>query len=305
MILIITHKTDFTVDFVIDKLNKRNISYRRFNCEDVLEYDCSIRFGNTFDYSILGNNNYDSVWFRRTKLPDTINLQKEEQVYVLSEIDSLFKNIFSSINTSKWLSHPRFVYEAENKILQLKVAQKIGFKIPKTIITNSKNELKHFISECNNDVIIKPISQAKIQYNEGAKFIFTNKLEEQVLANIDSYDLTPCIYQQNIKKDYELRVTVVNGAVFSAVVFSQKDKETINDWRKKNLKFYPIEIPKKLQEMCNSLLDQLNLKFGAIDLIKTPEDEYIFLEINPNGQWAWIEAQTGLKISEAIMEYLL
>ena len=56
--------------------------------------------------------------------------------------------------------------------------------------------------------------------------------------------------------------------------------------------------------MCIRLLKELNLQFGAIDMIKTPDGSYIFLEINPNGQWAWIETQTGLQISDAIINFL-
>jgi glutathione synthase/RimK-type ligase-like ATP-grasp enzyme len=37
------------------------------------------------------------------------------------------------------------------------------------------------------------------------------------------------------------------------------------------------------------LVKKLGLEFGALDLIVTPDNEYVFVEINPNGQWAWIQ----------------
>ncbi|MBO7611919.1 MAG: hypothetical protein J6T23_06905 [Elusimicrobia bacterium] len=305
MILIITHKTDFTVDFVINKLNKQKIKYKRFNCEDILKNDCSLNFNNAYSYSILGETKYQSVWFRRTKLPEISNLRKEEKIYVLNETDYLIKNMISSLPVKKWLSHPNYVYRAENKLLQLQEALKIGFKIPATLVTNSHEELKKFIKTYNNNIIVKPFSYSKIDYCEGTKFLFTNKVPFNIISNIDSYDLTPCIYQQNITKKYEIRVTVVNNKVFAAAIYSQKDKDTKNDWRRKNLQFYKIDLPKTIEFKCISLVKKLNLKFGAIDLIKTKKGEYIFLEINPNGQWAWIEAQTGLQISDAIIKYLI
>lgn len=304
MILIITHKTDFTADFVINKLNQRGIAYKRLNCEDIFKNDYTIKLNSDFTYSILGEQKYKSVWFRRTKLPEIKGLKREEQLYILNETESLFENIFSSLNAN-WLSSPSAVYEAENKILQLKTAIKIGFNIPQTLVTNSKRELKQFYSDCNRDIILKPISQTRIQYNEGSAFIFTNPVPENFIANIESYDLTPCIYQKNISKEYELRVTVVGDLVFAAAVYSQADEETKNDWRKKKLKFQPVEIPKDIQQKCITLLQELDLKFGAIDLIKMPNGEYVFLEINPNGQWAWIETQTGQKISDAIINHLI
>lgn len=303
MILIITHKTDFTADFVINKLNQRGISYKRLNCEDIFKNDFYFNLDTNFIYSILGQQNYKSIWFRRTKLPEIKGLKKEEQYYILNETESLFENIFSSIS-SRWLSSPTSIYKSENKLLQLKTAIKIGFKIPKTLITNSKKELQQFYNNCNQSIILKPISQTKIQYNEGNEFIFTNPIPEKYIKDIESYDLTPCIYQENIPKEYELRITVVDNAVFSAVIYSQEDEETKNDWRKKKLKFDKIEIPEEVKNKCIELLNELDLKFGAIDMIKTPNGEYVFLEINPNGQWAWIETQTGLKISDAIINYL-
>jgi glutathione synthase/RimK-type ligase-like ATP-grasp enzyme len=48
----------------------------------------------------------------------------------------------------------------------------------------------------------------------------------------------------------------------------------------------------------------LEFKFGAIDLIKHPNGEYYFWENNPNGQWAWIEMDTGMLISQAIIKFL-
>lgn len=303
MILIITHKTDFTADFVINKLNQRNISYRRLNCEDLFQSAFAIKFNGKLEYSILNEYDYTSVWFRRTKLPEIENLSGEELLYVLNETDSFFKNLFSLL-PAKWLSQPSAVYNAENKLFQLKTAQQIGFKIPKTIITNSKDELRKFYKENNENIIIKPISQTRIQYKESAEFIFTNPVPKNLIDEIEKYDLTPCIFQQNIPKEYEVRTTVVAKDVFSAAVYSQEDSATKTDWRKKKLKFVETKLPNEVEQLCVQLLKKLNLEFGAIDLIKTPEGEYVFLEINPNGQWAWIENQTGQKISESIINFL-
>jgi len=53
------------------------------------------------------------------------------------------------------------------------------------------------------------------------------------------------------------------------------------------------------------LVARLGLRFGAIDIIVTPDDRYVFLEINPNGQWLWIEEETGLPIRDAICTELM
>lgn len=303
MILIITHKQDYTVDFVVNKLNQRGIEYKRLNCEDLPNKKYCFDSENDFSFKFELENEFHSVWFRRTKLPIINDLGFEERNYILTEYDSLLKNIFSAVE-AKWLSKPLHVYNAENKILQLRKARQVGFLIPKTIVTNDIKEIIDFYSRNNRDIIIKPLAQTRVNYKNESAFIFTNKVDEDLIDNLGNYDITPCIFQQNIKKDYEIRVTVIDKKVFASSVYSQSNEKTKMDWRKENLEFNPIDLPKDIENKCIKLLNALNLKFGAIDLIKTPDDKFIFLEINPKGQWAWIEMQTDQQISDEIIKFL-
>jgi glutathione synthase/RimK-type ligase-like ATP-grasp enzyme len=301
-ILIITHKEDYTSDFVINKLNQRNIKYKRFNCEDIINKNYKI--DNNFKLEFDGETNFGSVWFRRTKLPNIEYQNPTERAYLLSEYESLLKNLFSTID-AKWLSNPFCIYQAENKLYQLKVAKNLGFKTPNTLVTNSKEDLKTFYFNNSKNVVIKPLSQSRINNSNETEYIFTNILKEQHIEELDKFDLTPCIFQEKIEKSIELRVTVVGENVFTAGVNSQILEATKTDWRKEKLEFYTEEIPNEIKEKCIALVKILNLRFGAIDLIKDKEGNYIFLEINPNGQWAWIENETGLEISDSIINELL
>lgn len=304
MILIITHKEDFTADFVIEKLNEQNIKYFRLNCEDLNQYNYLFNSSNNFNFSINGFSEFKSVWFRRTKLPEIETKDQGQKLYLLADYESLFDNLFNLINSDKWLSHPTYIYKAENKLYQLQKAKKIGFDIPNTMVTNNHSQLSEFALNNSNEIIIKPIRQGRIQLSDGVKTIFTNKVTSEVLENLTEYDLTPCIVQNNISKEYELRITVVADKVFSARINSQENKNTQTDWRKEKNPFFEYDLPKNVENKCIQLLKELNISFGAIDLIKDKNGNYIFLEINPNGQWAWIEMETGLKISQAIINYL-
>lgn len=303
MILIITHKLDFTADFLVNILNERNIAYRRFNCEDILTTDCTFNFNPDFSYSFLGETNFNSVWFRRTMLPHIKLHSTAHQKYIINEIDSFLKNIFSVID-AKWVSNPNAVYHAENKLFQLRTASRLGFKIPETLITTTKQKVVDFY-ETYREVIVKPISQTRVNSDENPEFIFTNKLSYQHIKEIELFDLTPCLFQREVKKHVELRVTVVKDKTFAAQVNSQGDEETLTDWRKKKLAFTVFELPNDIHKLCVYLVRELNLLFGAIDLILSPDGTYTFLEINPNGQWVWIETETGLKISDAIINELM
>jgi len=301
MILIITHKEDYTSDFLINKLNAKKIKYVRWNCEDII--NCNYQVDNNINFTFEGSNNFKAVWFRRTKLPNIENISYSEKIYLLNEYDNLLKNLFCTIN-AKWVSNPFSIYQAENKLYQLKIANSLGFKIPNTLVTNSKKELLEFYKNNSKSLIIKPLSQSKIISNNEIEYIFTNILKDEHILEIEKYDLTPCIYQEKIEKTIELRVTVVGEEIFIAGINSQVSEITKTDWRKGKLDFYIEELPKELKKKCISLVKSLNLKFGAIDLIKDKNGDYIFLEINPNGQWAWIENETGMKISDAIINEL-
>src|SRR5207249_3343457 len=112
--------------------------------------------------------------------------------------------------------------------------------------------------------------------------------------NLEKYSLTPSIFQEYIEKEYELRITVVGEKVFAAKVDSQKQDETKIDWRKHKTLFQQYSLPKEISDKCVELTQKLNLSFGAIDIIRNKEGQYTFLEINPNGQWAWLDIEVGL-----------
>ncbi|HXU28068.1 MAG TPA: hypothetical protein VN698_12630 [Bacteroidia bacterium] len=306
MILIITHKSDYTADYLINKLNENSISYYRLNCEDIPKTNYSLTYSKKFNLELKGITNFHSVWFRRTKLPDLDDIKDlQERAYIINEFDALLTNFYYTIKADKWLSFPENIYKAENKVYQLKIASTIGFKIPDTLVTNNIIELQAFCKRCNYDVIIKPLSHGRIAYEEETKLIYTNKLKKEHIENLNSFSLTPSIFQKNIEKEYEIRVTMVGNKVFSAKVNSQENEETKIDWRRKKLTFSSYILPHNIEVLCIDLLKKLDISFGAIDLIKSIDGEYYFLEINPNGQWAWIEIDTKAKISDAIIDYLL
>jgi glutathione synthase/RimK-type ligase-like ATP-grasp enzyme len=302
MILIITHKEDYTSDFLIDKLNNKGIKYKRLNCEDI--YKTSYSIDNNLNFIFDNERSFKSVWFRRTKLPPFENAKFEDRIYLQNEYETLLKNLLSVMDT-KWLSEPGAIYRAENKLLQLKLARKIGFNTPKTLVTNSKIELKKFYEENNQDIIIKPLGISRIFKDDSLSFLFTNSVKKEHIDAIENFDLTPCLFQNRIEKELELRITVVGENIFSAGVDSQSNIKTQLDWRKSQLQFFQYKIPKDISDKCIEMVKKLNLKFGAIDLIKDKNGNYIFLEINPNGQWAWIETQTQLPISDAIINELI
>lgn len=303
MILIITHKEDYTADFVINKLNNLNYPYFRFNCEDLLTYNITI-YPKGLRTVINNIHQFKSVWYRRTKLPFIKAENEAERLYLLGEVDIFMQNIFGVID-AKWLSNPISVNAAENKLLQLSNALKVGFNTPKTLISTDKKELLLF-AKSNKKTVAKPIGRGRINYTDkSSKLIFTNILPDSIIDNLDEFCIAPAIFQEYIEKDYELRVTVVGNLIFAARVNSQTDETSMVDWRRKKLKFEKYDLPVDISNKCLKLLGLLKISFGAFDLIKATDGLYYFLEVNPNGQWVWIEKETGMPISDAIINFLI
>lgn len=184
------------------------------------------------------------------------------------------------------------------------LASEIGFNVPQAVITNDIASVREVVQA--GPAIGKPLRQALIN-GEQERVIFTTRLEDLRDSDEDAISLAPFIAQTEIKKQYDVRVTVVGSQLFATAIRSQEYEETTVDWRqgsRSDLKHERIEPPSEVEEQCTVLMKHLNLRYGAIDLVCDQQGKLWFLEISPNGQWAWIENLTGYPIAAAIVDEL-
>ncbi|MDQ0214938.1 glutathione synthase/RimK-type ligase-like ATP-grasp enzyme [Oikeobacillus pervagus] len=316
-VLIITNKDDVTVDFVVKELQKRNLAYYRLNTEDIPnKVNISFDFDNNrFEildkvkkqrYSLL---NFNSVYYRRPQLNNFDFIEKlsnYEINYLKSELNFILEGIYKLLEDKYWLNNVYRIREAENKIYQLQLAKEVGFCIPNSLISNQYNILVNFYEKNDNNCIIKPIKSGYMLNDKGSKAIFTTKVEENIFNNPVRVESFPLYLQRNIPKKFDIRVTVIGERVFAAEIHSQINEDSSIDWRRglKPLEHYEHILPIEIKRKCIELTHKLKLNYSAIDLIYTGEDEYIFLEINPNGQWAWIEKRLHFPLSREIVNLL-
>ena len=138
--------------------------------------------------------------------------------------------------------------------------------------------------------------------------IFTSSISADDLEILNNVNVCPTYLQSQIDKLADIRVTVVGEQVFPAIIYSQEFPETVIDWRRGEnvkLRHEKTQIPLNLERKCIELIKRLNLHFGAIDFILEKGNRFVFLEINPNGQWGWIEKRLGYDISGALVNLLL
>src|SRR5262249_32165030 len=132
------------------------------------------------------------------------------------------------------------------------------------------------------------------------------------LLRTDELDLlhlvrhAPVIFQQYVPAVYDLRVTIVGSSVFPAAIHSQDTAYPV-DCRIDiaHARIDPVELPVELEKQLLELTRRLGLVYGAVDLRLTPDGPYVFLEINPAGQFLYIEAATGQPIAAAMAAELV
>lgn len=313
MILVLTNKEDLTVDYVIDALLSRGENFLRINTEDLPNKVTFTDFiepsGNHTTVKINDDqiklSDISSVYFRRPGIPeaDEREIDDDYRDYINQEWNEILTTFYTLIDAT-WINHPYQLIRAENKPHQLRLAKSVGFTIPGTLISNCYDDLIDFYRDYGQFVIKSFHSSLLIDGTE-QEVAFTNRIKDVDNIDPDSLHLAPVICQEFIEKDFDLRVTVVGDNTFSTLIDSQEIPEARVDWRagEEALNHEEYSLPNELARKCASLVNKLGLKFGAIDLA-VKDGNYYFLEINPNGQWAWLEERLDHNISAEIASLL-
>ncbi len=258
----------------------------------------------------LDSRSIRSVWYRRIRravCPGGVDSLLHQ--YVSNETVWALNGTLNILNHDKvkWLNSPRFIALAENKVFQLSLAKQIGFVIPQTLISSSSEDIITF-SKRYKSTIVKPVRSGYIETKEGAFAAYTRRLTEEDIESLRTNVLpAPLIVQEEIKKKYDIRVTVIGNDLFAARIHSQGDPSAIVDWRRTenpDLKHTKVLLPNSIRNKCLKIHKALNLEYSAIDFVETKDGRFIFLEVNPGGQWLWIENQLNYPITLRIAEYL-
>jgi glutathione synthase/RimK-type ligase-like ATP-grasp enzyme len=317
LIIILTNKRDYTADFAILRMKDMGVDFQRCNFEDfpqriAISWQANEeRFGGYIEFpnhKKVFAEDIRSVWYRRPVLPvpnEAITDPGLREFAMLESSDAI-NGFFRSLDCF-WMSDPEAIRRAEFKLPQLRMAAELGFRIPDTLVTSSAAEAKEFFEVNNGEVIIKPVRAGRLKEDSNFKLIFTTALKKSDLSHLELVKDTPCLFQARIPKLLEVRVTVIGEEIFAVEIHSQDHPQTQVDWRKpeiRNVRHAAHALDLNVKNLCLALTRKMGLAFGAIDLVLTPDLEYIFLEINPNGQWAWLEELTGLPMAAALVERL-
>ncbi len=331
-IVIATDIHDFTADSIIPLLEERVDNVVRFNFSSAamdMVYASEIGSDSSQTSIYIENSNrhintgdIKSIWWRKPEhiiFPE--DFEDNHLQFARKEIFQYISGVFQSADAF-WISNPDKIFSASRKVEQLKRAKKFGFSIPETLFTTSIDSLVPFYNRFNGKIIYKVMSGPflGLSPNDRARMVDsleelgaplitkTTPVSEQALLSFGERQFVPCLFQQYIEKKYEIRLTIVGNKVFPAAIFSQENEQTKVDWRDYSVttRYETVDIPAELEKKCVDFMRSYGLEYSAMDFVVTPNDEYVFLENNPNGQFSFIEnAVPELEISKAIVDLLV
>ena len=312
-VLIITNAQDIHTDLVLREIRNRGHKVVRFHPDEYpSRLTCRYEQGAMTIHIDEANLHFSTdeitaVWYRRphTPVPSTEISDIVHRTFIVEESQHLIENMYMLLEHATWVN-PYFAnIRARYKLLQAKIARQVGLEMPDIIVTNDPDTARDFIARYNGNVVYKCVRTGVVKKPDGkTDVIFTNKLQTEDVAEIDQVRFAPCVFQEYIEKRLELRVTIVGEKIFACAIYSQEKIETATDWRRGQAKFEPFNLPKEISTKLISFMKVYGLKYGAFDLILTPEGRFVMLELNPNGQWAFVQGFTGLPISEALADLL-
>jgi len=241
------------------------------------------------------------VWWRRPRgfRPDPDLTRQEDLNFIHSESHATVDGLWKSLD-AEWINDPVLDELASRKVWQLKVATRLGLRTPQTLITNDPVAARAFVEgQRPNGTIYKAFTATEEEWRE------TRLLKPEEEEGLDQVSYAPVIFQEHIKADVDLRITVIGDEIFPAAIHSGSTDYKV-DFRMTihQAKVEAHVLPDDVDSKLRALMKELGLVYGAVDFRLTPEGEYVFLEVNPSGQWLFMEDRTQQPITDAFVARL-
>jgi ATP-GRASP peptide maturase of grasp-with-spasm system len=309
MILIFSEVSDQSTNKIIDWLSYYDQEYIRVNEDtpvDVLHFDFSTtKMVVNIKGRIIDSSQIKGYWYRRGLIPiKTLKLTNKRFSSIINNIfrkdQATIRNfIYSFFEQAAENTVGSFFNSSLNKLYQLRVANQVGLNIPSTFITNnfsSLNPKKEYITKSFSDVFEKFGSNKTIMN-------YTNEI------SINDERFFASLIQEKIHKLYEIRIFYLKEKCYSMAIFSQNNKKTEIDFRHYDKqcpnRYVPYKIPSSLETSIIAFMRKLNLNTGSLDFIYSKKRKYVFLEVNPVGQFGMVSYPCNYQLEKIVAETLI
>jgi len=314
-VLILTNSLDVTSDYLCSRFKQEGICFSRFDTDK----DCDTA---TFLYqsgipnlrwisSTIKPEQITAVVLRR---PKPVEVHKNGDIYsdnhTAGEWSEVIEGFLAHIEERRWINHPAKNSGASHKIEQLSRSKKHGLNIPRTLVTNNIQEAEIFINSEEKGVIIKPLASGFIEREnpEADTIIYTHDFKKEDYEFIKEIQFCPVLFQKKVPKVVDVRVTMLDGIIVAIGIKATENNGSQRlDIRRNNMsdvEYFPLKMPQDVSNSVKSLIQSYGLRFAALDFGITESGEWYFFEINPNGQWAWLDLYGKADIASIFIERL-
>ena len=234
------------------------------------------------------------VWWRRLNGIAKPSGRIDASAHDLVERDTraTMLGILATEFSGSYVSEPEATRAAENKLVQLRAARQAGFDVPDTLVSSDPARIRTFWHRHDGRVVVKTLCGSP------GKAFMTGQLTEELLVDA-ALRVSPAIFQELVPGDRHVRVNVFGNRVVAALLTTDR-----LDWR------YPLDchaepyaVPESLKDQLLRVLQLLRLRMGVFDL-KLLDDRFVWLEVNPQGQFLWLEGLCGLDLTHTFVDFL-
>lgn len=304
-IVVWSHSLDTAADRVEAQLRVRGASPIRVNID---EYGRGFRLSSnalqSTIHSSTGSVSLDSVAAIYYRRPFLTELPEDSRDFVAHEAWYFSRCVLLQMPGARWMNFPPNVQHAENKLLQLSIATEFGLTVPRSALVASAAEAFEFYSTCEGCVckpgfagtVAKPVQLS----------VYAKELDRDLrLHDFEPVAIGPTFLQELVRKRADIRLTQVGEKGLAVRIYSP---DGVLDWRSKldeGLRYEVFSPPAQVMNRVRRMMKHLGLSFGALDFAEAADGEWVFLEINPAGQWEWLEVETDVPISDSIASWLM
>jgi hypothetical protein len=253
-----------------------------------------------------------AVWLRKPEYASsadwvTLGVDADNVDFSHSAYYACVTALYDLLRDRLWVSDYWNSRRASNKLLQLELAHALGFNVPETLVSNKPAEVQAFRSRVG-DIVAKSLHADLVKVGGQYHPCYAVRISPDDKATFTGLPLTPMMFQQAIPKLLDLRVIVIGQEVFVCAIETQAGSDEPVDWRLSALRnqvtYASLTLPHIFTERARNLVQQLGLQFATLDLVQDLYGNLWFIELDPHGQWGFLEEETGMPLSTSLASLL-
>lgn len=314
MILILSFKEyEQCTDPVIDWLLYYNVPFLKLTQQDL--YDSSKVSIDVTNRKLIYNGvdlikEVNCIYFRRFEDNIHLNLRSgypiSQVLFELKyELNDLIKHIFFLLKDKIWFPAPYNV--SIDKLTSIIYAQDCGLKVPKSLVSNNKQDFIDFLSKYPSS-IIKPIRFSGYYImGDNTYNVYTNSIDIEDITQLESDIFFPSLIQEKVNKDFEIRTFYLDGDMYaSAILVDDKSYDDVKrNFASEHIQWIPFKFPDEIENKIRLFMNKISLNTGSIDMIKTVDGEFTFIEVNPVGQYIAPSNRCNFNLEKLIAKWLI